>query len=203
MPPSSFRTKLRVVRKDVVEGARKVGRQAANVEQNHRAVRVVECRGAVELGDSRVALCLDRRLGVSRKRFQCCFVSHGVLGRAEYLGEVRGFTSDEGTVSNSVKSSRASQWAEFAFGSFVQWSDCLKHERPLRRVAQVPRDEVVQEVRELAHQVGVAQSHAQVFGCPNRYVFSFSPLHHSEVVRDFVHSESPSHSLCQMIEPVG
>ena len=70
--------------------------QAANVGQNHRAVRVIECRAAIEIGHSRVALSLDRRLGVCRQWFQCCFPSHGVLGRAEHLGKVRGIHSDKG-----------------------------------------------------------------------------------------------------------
>ena len=69
-------------------------------------------------------------------------------------------------------------------------------------VAMVPRDEVVQEVRELAPQVGVAQSHAQVYGGPSRYVSCVPPLHHTEVVRDFTQSESPSCSVCRVIEPV-
>ena len=49
------------------ERACKVWGQTANVGQDHCAVRVIECRAAIDLGHCRVALCLDRRLGVSRQ----------------------------------------------------------------------------------------------------------------------------------------
>ena len=108
--PSSLRTKLSEVRERMLaERACKVRGQVANVGQNHHAVRVAECRATVELSHCSIAFCFDRRLVVSRERFQCCLPSDGVLRRSEYLCEIRCFGSDKCAVGDSAKSRRTAQ----------------------------------------------------------------------------------------------
>ena len=139
----------RGAREDVVERACKVWSQAANVGRNHRAVRVVECRATVELSHRCIAFCFDRRLSLSRERFQCCLSSDGTLRRSEYLCEVRCFGLDKRAVRDSAERRRTAQWSQLAFGSLVQGCERLQQESTLGSFAEVTLDEVVQEVREL------------------------------------------------------